>query len=162
MVSNASPIINLAAIGQLDLLRVLYERVVVPQAVCREILAGAEQPGAHEVQAFEGFATQSCHRRELIAALQVERDAGEAEAVALAVETEADLVLIDERRGRRAARRLGLRWVGLLGVLIEAKRTGHIATIRPLLDALRMDAGFWISESLYREVLEAAGEDTAG
>jgi predicted nucleic acid-binding protein len=94
----------------------------------------------------------------LAEALALELDAGEAEAIALAVEQGADLLLMDERRGRQAATRLKQRVVGVLGVLIEAKRHGNLPAVRPVLDALVSEAGFRISGALYARVLEAAGE----
>jgi uncharacterized protein len=85
-------------------------------------------------------------------------DRGEAEGIALALELEAELILLDEHEGRRTADRLGLSVVGIPGVLLEAKAKGLIDTIRPLLDALRM-AGFYLSEPLYQRVLAIADED---
>ncbi len=90
--------------------------------------------------------------------LRLELGEGEAEAIALALESQADLVLLDERRGRQRAVRLGLRVTGVLGVLVEAKCQHLLAAVRPVLDALRHDAGFWISDDLYRRVLDLAGE----
>ncbi len=78
-------------------------------------------------------------------------------AIALALEMDARL-LIDERDGRQAASRVGGSRLGLLGVLVQAKREGHMRAVRPLLQALREDAGFWISNSLYRRILESVGE----
>ncbi|MEB3337021.1 MAG: DUF3368 domain-containing protein [Leptolyngbyaceae bacterium] len=83
---------------------------------------------------------------------------GEAEAIALALEIGAEQLLIDERRGRMVAERLKLSYVGILGILLEAKSQGLILTIQPLLDALRNQAGFWIAEPLYQKVLQLADE----
>lgn len=92
--------------------------------------------------------------RQLVQALQQELDHGESEAIALAVEENADLLLMDERIGRESARHLGLRHTGLIGILIEAKSKRAISGIRPLLDALRDIAGFRLSEELYEWVLQ--------
>jgi predicted nucleic acid-binding protein len=94
----------------------------------------------------------------LVVALQMELDEGEAEAIVLTKELAADLVLLDERRGRVVASRLGLRFVGLLGVLIEAKQKGSIPAVKAVLDDLVAKAGFWVSQQLYARVLQAAGE----
>lgn len=136
VVSDASPLINLAAIGHLDLLRALYGTVCIPNAVHREVTRFEEQPGADAVQSLEWVKAQSCPRPDLATALGQDLDAGEAEAIALAVDTGA-LLLIDERAGRRAASRLDVSRLGLLGVLVEAKRAGHIPVLRPLLRSLR-------------------------
>ena len=101
--------------------------------------------------------TRTVSNRTVVTALQVEVDAGEAEAIALAQELAAGLLLIDERLGRIVAARLGIRVIGLLGVLIEAKNVGLIREIKPLVDAL-MNRGFRIGNDLYERVLQAAGE----
>ena len=143
VVSNTSPIIALAGIGQLDLLRAVHGEILVPDAVFDEItVAGAGQPGAREVAAAEWIKRRPALDAPLVNALSLELDAGEAQAIALAVEVRADLILLDERRGRRAAQRLGLTIAGTLGVLIAAKDRGVLAHVRPMLDALRADAGF--------------------
>lgn len=157
MVSNTSPIINLAAIGQLDLLRALYDEVLIPDAVYREIARFEEQPGAEAVQSMDWITCRSCPRPDLAAALRGELDAGEAEALALAVDMDT-LLLIDEREGRRAASRLGISRLGLLGMLVEAKNQSHVTALRPLLRALRQDAGFWMSDTLFHRVLSMVGE----
>lgn len=157
VVSNASPIINLSAIGHLDLLRALYETISIPDAVFQEITRFDEQPGADAVRTLDWITTRVCPRPDLAAALRGELDAGEAEAIALAVATDA-LLLIDERAGRRAAARLGVTRLGLLGALVEAKKRGHLSAVRPLLHALRQDAGFWISDALHERVLAAVDE----
>ena len=157
VVSDTSPIVNLAAIGHLDLLRVLYGTVRIPDAVHREITRFEEQPGAKAVQSLDWITSETCPRPDLAIALQEELDPGEAEAIALALDADA-LLLIDEREGRRVASRLGVSRLGLLGVLVKAKREGQVAAVRPLLRSLREDAGFWISEALHDRVLDAVDE----
>jgi predicted nucleic acid-binding protein len=159
VVSNASPIMNLACVGQLELLQQLYGSVIIPGAVYREItVSGAGEAGAAEVQALEWIQVREVADRALATSLQIELDEGEAEAVALAVELKADLLLVDERRGRAVAARLGLTVIGLLGVLVEAKHQGYLPAIKPVLDALLVQAGFWVSQQLYSYVLQVAGE----
>ncbi len=81
-------------------------------------------------------------------------DAGEAEAIV----HHAELLLVDERRGRRMAEAAGLRIPGLLGVLAGAKRVGLIKLVKPVLDGLIRNARFWIAHELYREVRAELGE----
>jgi predicted nucleic acid-binding protein len=90
--------------------------------------------------------------------MEIELDRGEAEAIALAAELSADLLLLDERRARRIASRLGLRYIGVLGVLLDAKNRGDLTAVKPVLEALITQAGFWVSTDLYARVIEASGE----
>jgi predicted nucleic acid-binding protein len=159
VVCDSSPIIGLSAVGKLSLLQQLYGKILVPQSVAREItLGGAGQPGADDLQTSDWIETQAVGDSVLLRALDGELDRGEAEAIALAVELRAELLLVDERRARRVAARLGLGMVGVLGVLVEAKRKGLLTEIRPVLDDLVTQAGFRIKADLYALVLCAAGE----
>ena len=85
-------------------------------------------------------------------------DIGEVEAIALAVELNADQVLIDERRGRLIADRFNLQYTGVLGILVEAKSRGFIAAVKPLMNALLNQAGFWIDPALCDRVLQITDE----
>ena len=159
IVSNASPLINLARIERLDLLPRLYGELIIPEAVWREVvIEGVGQPGADEIESASWVQVQPATNRELVQALRQELDAGEAEAIALALEVGAEMLLMDEHLGRETAVHMGVRCLGLIGVLIEAKRKELVSGVQPLLDALRDVAGFWISESLYRRVLQDEGE----
>lgn len=160
IVSDTSPINNLAAINQLHLLQQLYGTVLIPEAVYRELTDPSfPVAGATEVQTSNWIKTRSVSDRAIVQALSNELDIGEAEALALAVEVQADQVLIDERRGRLIAARLNIRYTGILGLLIEAKSQGLITAVKPLLDALIIQAGFWVAESLYDSVLRLVDED---
>lgn len=159
VVSDTSPVNNLAAINHLHLLNQLYGTVFIPEAVYRELTdLNFPVAGATEVQTFDWIQTRAVRDRTLVEALSNELDIGEAEAIALAVEMQADQVLIDERRGRLVASRLNLRYTGILGILVEAKSKGLIAEVRPLLDALMNEAGFWVAEPLYNSVLQLVDE----
>lgn len=114
--------------------------------------------GATEVQTFDWIEVREINNRLVVDALQNELDIGEAEAIALAIEISAEQVIIDERRGRIVADRFNLKYTGILGILIEAKEKKLISTVKPLLDALRNQAGFWITELLYNRVLQIADE----
>ena len=159
VVSNTSPLIALARVGRLDLLHAVHGDIIIPDAVFNEItVAGAGEPGAHDVAAATWIKHQPALNAPLVNALCLELDAGEAEAIALAMECRADLILLDERMGRHAAQRMGLTVTGTLGVVIAAKDRGLLASVRPLLDALRANAGFWIGDALYNAALAAVNE----
>jgi uncharacterized protein len=159
VVSNTSPLTNLAAIGQFDLLHQLYGNVSIPEAVWYELNAGGLiWPGRDAVASAEWIQRQVVQNRTAVTALMDDLDTGEAEAIVLALELGADLVLLDESDGRHHAQRLGLRITGVIGTLQAAKHKGLIHDLRPHLDALRAVAGFYISEPLCEFVLHSAGE----
>ncbi|MBC6476483.1 MAG: DUF3368 domain-containing protein [Hormoscilla sp. GM7CHS1pb] len=159
VISNTSPIFYLSTIGQLDLLRQLYDEVVIPTAVFNEITnVGNTDVSAMVVPICRWIKTQSVTDRAFVNMLRVELDPGEAEAIALAVELKAERLLIDERLGRTAAMGVGLKVTGVLGILIAAKRNNLIQEVKPLLDDLIDRVGFWVDEQLYTEVLQAVGE----
>ena len=90
--------------------------------------------------------------------LEATLDPGESEAIALSIEMSADLLLLDERAGRVAADRAGLRVTGVLGVLLRAKQNGHIQAVKPEVEALRTRARFFLSRQMERNFLNLAGE----
>ena len=159
VVSDTSLLINLCRVGLGDLPGKLFHEVVIPPEVALEFarlvatvtrFAGLTLP--------EGIRQQS--PSVLLPAVQAAAglDAGEAAALSLAVEIQADAILVDERRGHEVARQLGLQTIGVLGVLLRAKSAGMMAELKPVMESLRRDANFWISESVRREVLRLAGE----
>ena len=128
VVSNASPLINMARIGHLNLLPRIFGRLLVPEAVWREVvLEGENHPGAKEIRQADWIEQATVSNRQLVHSLRQELDAGEAEAIALAVEMNADWLLMDERLGRQTARHFGLGYIGLIGILKVAKKRGEIA-----------------------------------
>ncbi len=160
VVSDTSPINNLAAISQLYLLHQLYGTVLIPEAVYQELTDPSfPVAGGTEVQTLDWIQTRTVRDRTIVESLSNELDIGEAEAIALAVEIQAERLLIDERRGRLVASRLNLRYTGILGILVEAKSQGLIAEVKPLLNALIDRAGFWVAEPLYNRVLQLVDED---
>lgn len=162
VVSDTSPITNLSAIGQLDLLRQLYINLVIPTAVYNEMVeVDKPVPGGVEVQTLPWIQTQTIVDSQRVIEIQTRQDnidLGEAEAIVLALELKADLLLMDERRGRAFATSYGLNVTGLLGVLLQAKRGGLISTVKPLIDQLIEQADFRVSSQLYMTILQSSGE----
>jgi predicted nucleic acid-binding protein len=159
VVSDTSPVLNLARIGRLDLLPLLYHQVLIPPAVHDELTRsqGDLLPVIELAsQAWLTVATANDQKR--VQELRDHLDAGEAEAIVLAIERRADLLLVDERRGRSTAKAAGLNITGLLGVLASAKQIGLIDSVKPVLDELIGIARFWIGPDLYAEVLADLGE----
>ncbi len=156
VVSDTSAISNLAIAGHLDLLRKLYGSVIIPAAVYQELLNN-QNPDILAIQNLGWIQTCSVTDLAFLAELKLNLDQGEAEAIALAVELQADRLIIDERRGRNPALKIGIRVIGLLGILLAAKKQGLISEVKPVLDAL-VAQGFWVRDALYAEVLLLAGE----
>lgn len=161
VISDTSAITSLAAINHLKLLPQLYNQVTIPEAVYRELAdIDPPVPGTIEVQTASWLEVRQVINREVVERLQneVTLDPGESEAIALALELDADLLLIDERRGRAEANRLGVKITGLLGILVEAKRKKLIVAVKPLMDALIATSEFRVSSALYNQILDIADE----
>jgi len=162
IVSDTSPITNLAAISQLDLLQKLYTGIIIPIAVYNAMVKVDKiVPGAVEVQTLPWIQKQAVvdsQRVILIQETQESIDLGEAEAIVLALELKADLLLMDERRGRIVATSYGLQITGLLGVLLQAKRKMLIPSVKILMDQLMEEADFRVSDKLYTAIIQSAGE----
>lgn len=159
IVSNTSPISNLAKVGQINLLQQLYETVLIPTAVHEELLDDrAGETVIAAVQSAIWLKIQPVQNQQLVSQLRNFVNLGEAEAIALAVEVNATRLLIDERLGRQAAADRGLRITGVFGVLLSAKQQGLIAVVKPVMDDLIAKASFRVSSQLYADVLKAANE----
>ncbi len=158
IVCNAGPLIALAMVGQLEILRELYDRVVVPEAVFREVVeAGTGRVGAREVKAATWLQRVEGGAR-IEPLLAAELGSGEAAVIEVAARLGARLVLLDERRARRIAEHAyGLRVMGTARVLVAAKRAGVVSAVRPLLAAM-VAHGYFISDRVVERACDEAGE----
>lgn len=158
VVCDTSPLLILAKAGRLRLLTTLYETVEIPTAVLDEVNV-RERPDAEAIRQWRH--KQDIPVREPLEAtlhsLPEELGEGERAALALAIERDADLVVLDDQEGRRVAKRRGLSVTGTIGILVEARSTGHIDSLRRELDRV-VEAGLWISESFYERLLQEFGE----
>ena len=155
VVCNTSPLLVLAKIQRLGLLTQLYTGLVIPGAVVDEVRAKADDTAA-QIQALVATPPVTVQRAtpQTLAGLPVDLGPGEREAIALALETAADLVVLDDQVGRRLARVRGLQVIGTVGVLIEARSRGLLPALRPELDRLR-DAGLWLADAFYQRLCQA-------
>ena len=154
VVCNTSPLLFLAKIQCLNLLAVLYQTIRIPVAVLTEVHGKADDAAA-QIQAITStppFVVEGATPTTL-ARLPAALGAGEREALALAVDRAADLVILDDQEGRRLARTLGLVVTGTAGVLVEAYARGLIPSLRAELDHLR-HVGLWITEAFYRRLCQ--------
>ena len=158
VVSDTSPVSNLAIIGRLDLLRRLYGEVIIPPAVAEELarLYHAEGRAAVSAALDAGWLKIAVPATPPSPILQL--DAGETESIALALTEPGTLLLMDETEGRAAARSRGIVLTGAVGVLIAARRKGWIPTLKPELLALRSQARFFLAAKFFSDALGAVGE----
>ena len=159
VVSNTSPIANLAAIGRLGLLREQFHSLLCPAEVWRELLAHPDSTARAEIEQArrDGWlvvSEEASSQEEWSGRL----DPGEAKALALAVHKKADLILLDESAARRVARELSLAHTGVLGILLCARRSGRISSLAEEIRRLREASGFFVGSVLEHELLRAAGE----
>lgn len=155
VIVNSTPVIGLANIGKLDVLRQMYGAITIPQAVFDEIKSPSVQRQVNanrdwiRVEQINDASQKQMYRAKL--------HAGEVEVMILAQEKKADLVILDDNAVKKTAKFLGLRVIGTLGILVLAKKRGYIKEVSPVLDALKRD-GFFISDDLCDLVLRQADE----
>jgi predicted nucleic acid-binding protein len=159
-VSNTSPISNLAIIGRLEFLRRRYAAVHIPSAVSDELRALTHPFGLKCIQAAlsERWLVVEPLGASVSQPLPLPLHRGETEAILLACQLKADVLLMDEKRGREAARQRGLVVAGALGELIHAKLAGWIPNVTDEIRRLRVDAGFFVDAAVERFVLSQVGE----
>jgi len=162
VVSDSSPLMNLAGIGRLYLVHEQFGKVIIPASVWDEIvLNSATLPGASEIrEAYDAgwISRAKPDNTAVVDLLGLGLHRGEAEAIALAIELHSSLILLDDADARLAATALGLRKTGVIGILIKAKADGKIESLRRELDALMDRMGFYIDDGLYRQALSSCGE----
>ena len=156
VISNNSPLVGLLGLNLLSLLRDLYTEVWIPRKVEKEFLKKDPIVRREALENAPWIKTVDLTDPRT-AAVHTELHEGESEALALADEHDARLILLDEKKGRQKAKQIGLTAMGIVGVLQEAKEEGLIDVIKPLLIRLQ-DNGIHLSESLIHNALQDAGE----
>lgn len=160
VVSNASILISLGMIGQFDLLKELFGKVCIPEAVYQEVVVkGRDRSGSQETEdaiTEKWIEKLSAKDKLAVRGMLSSLDEGEAEAIVLAKELEADYILLDEEKAREIADSMELNIIGTIGILSLAKKRGLDIDIKAKLDELK-DGDFRISKSLYENVLKDSG-----
>jgi predicted nucleic acid-binding protein len=152
VVSNTSPLIVLAKIHRLDLLRVLHAQILIPEAVLEEVRA-KPGPETDEVQSSVGrFLVTMPVNSKIMKVVPDTLGIGERSAIARALSLQADLIILDDQEARGIATDRGLKVTGTLGILVEAHSRGIIQSLRSELDRL-IEAGMWINEAFYHRLL---------
>ena len=156
VVSNTTPIISLLKLSQLDILKKLYSEISIPFAVFQEIEAGKNKVYYQDLSKIDWINIVNIQDKQALKYF-LDLDDGESEAIILATEKGADLIIIDEKLGRFHAKHADLKVTGTIGILIKAKNQGIISELKPLLYELT-EKDVWISEKLIGEILKQVGE----
>jgi len=141
----------LLKLSRLDILKELYSEVSIPFAVFQEIEAGKNKSYYQDLTKVSWINIVKIHELNALKYF-IDLDAGEAEAIVLATEIGADLIVIDEKIARFHAIHADLKVTGTLGILIKAKQLGLVSKLKPLLYEL-IEKDVWISEKLIGEIL---------
>ncbi|MDY0096661.1 MAG: DUF3368 domain-containing protein [Candidatus Vecturithrix sp.] len=158
VVSNSTILIGLARIGKLDILNQLFGTIKLPQEVFRELVEKGEgKTGADAVKDADWIDVSAVEDQREVALLLTTLEKGEAETLVLAKECHADLMLVDEEKARKSAVLAGFEVMGLLGLLLLAKKRGFLSEIRPCIEELQQKQ-FRISAKIIKRVLTEAGE----
>lgn len=147
IVSDTSCLIIFDKVGETEILRALYCEIVITSAIAQEF--GKPLPDWIRIKDAANKSYQDL--------LQTSVDRGEASAIALAVEMGGCLLILDDYKARRLASSLKLKFTRTFGVLLEAKLSGHLPSIRPVLDKIKR-TDFRLSPELERKILDRAGE----
>ena len=157
IVSNTTPILSLLKLNRLELLQNIYKQIYIPTAVYKEIEAGKAKVYYKDLSKIDWINIVEIQDKQAVKYF-LDLDAGEAEAIVLATELNADLIILDEKLGRFHAKHADLKVTGTIGILIKAKSEGLIGELKPLLNELT-DKEVWISEILKSQILKIAREE---
>ena len=158
VIINSTPLIALSHINKLNLLKMLYNQVYIPQAVFDEISVKEDSICKIQVeQSLDWIKVLKIKNTMAKEFFKAQLHDGEVEVMILAKEICANLVVIDDKNAKKHAKYLGLNVTGTLGILLKAKQQGFIQEIKPLLMELR-DKGIYISDNIINICLKAANE----
>lgn len=158
VVSNSTPLIALARIKQVNLLRAVFGQIIIPQGVYHEVvLRESRLPGVKEIRDATWIKKLPVQNVLAVSLLRTDLDRGEAEAIVLAKEVGADYFLVDEKKARRIARNCGLKIMGTLGVVVLGVKKGLLPDVDPILDSLELN-GFRFNERVRKKIKEEIGE----
>ncbi len=156
VISDTTTITNLLKIEKIHILKNLFGKVIIPQAVRDEL--GIVEHHEEFLASCDWIEVSSVIDVQHVAGLLADLGKGEAEAIVLAIEQQVDYLIIDELKGRIKAKELGVPIIGLLGILTEAKKAGVITFVKPVIDELTEKANFYIHPNLYHFVIKTADE----
>ena len=157
VIFNSSPLINLSKIKSLNLIEKIYGQVIIPEAVNEEVVISGKTKENIEgiIQLIEKDIVKivKVKNRSLVKSFQMNLDYGESEVLALAIDMNASLIIIDEKEARQVADTYNLNKTGFIGILIKAEKLGLIDSAMDLID-LAIKKGFRINKNLYIKLKE--------
>jgi len=157
VISNTSPIFYLHRLGQLELLRKLYQSIIIPEGVIEELKVGKMQgEDVPDIPKYKWIEIQAVQVPEVVS-LIMDLGMGEAQVLALAIENPGSLIILDDRLAREIASSRNMRVTGTAGVILKAKQGGYIRSVRPIFESLKQ-LDFWISDVLMDNIIRMAGE----
>ncbi len=157
IISDTSPLVCLLHLEKINLLKNLFEDVIIPPAVFEE-LVNAKIVDEAFLQSYTFIQIKSPSNKKEVEELLVVLDKGESEAIVLSKELKADLLPIDEAPGREIAKKIGIPIKGVLGILLQAKQSNLIKDIKPLIEQLQTEINFRINFNLLQKILIEANE----
>lgn len=158
VVVNSTPLISLASIDKLDLLKTVYGKIFIPNAVFEEVyVKGKSKVGSDIIQHMDFIEIKNIVNQEAKNYFKTALHDGEVEVMVLAKELNADLCVIDDLIARKYAKYLGINVTGTLGVLLKAKESGIIKEVKPLIMGL-LEKGIYIDDVLLKRVLKISEE----
>ncbi len=158
VVSDTSPLSNLAIVGRLDLLKWRYGVVLIPPCVENELAALSHAEGKSAVESAKANGWLKVCALPPGRPLEAALDPGEDEAIRLWRDLPADKLILDDSLARKIAREMGAKMTGVLGELLHAKKIGHVESVRDEISRLRDHARFFVSREIELIVLAEAGE----
>jgi len=160
IVSNTTPISNFLHLGRIDILQCMFGQIHIPPAVKQEIKAAFSDNIKWQKCMNDGsFIIQDVKNPWLSKQLLEKLHIGEAEALCICMENNAELCLLDDKDARKTAKQNKIPISGTLGILIQAKKTEQIESVKYYMDELKTRHHFWISKAMYRKVLYLSGEN---
>lgn len=158
VVVNTTPLIALCHVGQLTILKKLYGKIIIPEAVYKELAAKEESVCKREVDKFSDWIRVDKIKNQMAKSMyRTQLHDGEVEVMILSKEISADVVIIDDANAKKHAKYLGLPVTGTLGVLIKAKKEGYIEELKPILYQM-IEKGIYISPKLIELCLRHVDE----
>ena len=159
VIVNSTPLIALCHVNKLSVLKQLYGEITIPKAVYDEISVKSDSVCKKEVdESLEWIHIQNIKNDMAKAMFKSQLHEGEVEVMILAMEQQADVVIIDDQNAKKYAKYLNLPVTGTLGIFIKAKKNGFITELKPILDIM-VKNGIYIKPSLIELCLKQVNEE---